>query len=137
VASAAVDASTDRRIAPFATGPVVAVAVLVTVLHCATSTLGRGYWFDEVYVLAIGRYHLDWGSADQPPLAPALAALVDSVAPGFQLALALPASVATGFAVVWAALIARELGVTAAHRLSRLLRRRPDYGSTSGSANAR
>jgi hypothetical protein len=52
VASAAVDASTDRRIAPFATGPVVAVATLVTVLHCATSTLGRGYWFDEVYVLA-------------------------------------------------------------------------------------
>jgi len=90
-----------------------------------------------VYVLAIGRYHLDRGSADQPPLAPALAALVDSVAPSSQLALALPASVATGFAVVWAALIARELGVTAAHRLSRLLRRRPDYGSTSGSANAR
>ncbi len=28
-------------------------------------------------MLAIGRYHLDWGSADQPPLAPALAALMD------------------------------------------------------------
>jgi 4-amino-4-deoxy-L-arabinose transferase-like glycosyltransferase len=72
--------------------------------------LGRGYWFDEVYMLAIGRFHLDWGSADQPPLTPALAALTESVAPGSQLALALPAAIATGCAVVFAGLIARELG---------------------------
>ena len=61
-------------------------------------------------MLAIGRFHLDWGSADQPPLTPALAALTDWAAPGSQLALALPACVATGCAVVLAGLIARELG---------------------------
>ena len=61
-------------------------------------------------MLAIGRYHLDWGSADQPPLTPALAALMDLLAPGSQLALALPAAVATGCAVVFAGLIAHELG---------------------------
>ena len=96
------------RHSPAAT--VVSVAVVVRVLHCAASTLGHGYWFDEVYMLAIGRYHLDWGSADQPPLVPALAALMDAVAPGSQPALASPAALATGCAVVLAGLIAREFG---------------------------
>jgi 4-amino-4-deoxy-L-arabinose transferase-like glycosyltransferase len=72
-------------------------------VHC-------GYWFDEVYILAIGRYHLDWGSADQPPAAPALAALMDLIAPGSLFALRLPAVIATAAAVVIAGLIARELG---------------------------
>lgn len=61
-------------------------------------------------MLAIGRYHLDWGSADQPPIAPALAALMDTVAPGSLIALRLPAVVATAIAVVVAGLIAREFG---------------------------
>lgn len=61
-------------------------------------------------MLAIGRYHLDWGSADQPPAAPALAALMDAVAPGSHVALALPAALASGCAVLLAGLIARELG---------------------------
>lgn len=61
-------------------------------------------------MLAIGRYHLDWGSADQPPVTPALAAMMDTVAPGSRQALALPAALATGAAVLIAALIARELG---------------------------
>jgi hypothetical protein len=54
--------------------------------------LGSAYWFDEVYMPAIGRHHLDWASADQPPAAPALAALMDAIAPGSQLAPALPAA---------------------------------------------
>jgi 4-amino-4-deoxy-L-arabinose transferase-like glycosyltransferase len=61
-------------------------------------------------MLAIGRNHLDWGSADQPPLAPALAALMDWLAPSSQLALALPAALSTGCAVLFAGLIAREIG---------------------------
>lgn len=81
---------------------IVSIAALDTILHCAATTLGSGYWFDEVYMLAIGRYHLEWGSADQPPVAPALAALMDFVAPGSQLALALPAVLATGCAVLLA-----------------------------------
>lgn len=61
-------------------------------------------------MLAIGRSHLDWGSADQPPVAPALAALMDLVAPGSRLMLAVSPALATGCAVLLAALIAREIG---------------------------
>ena len=42
-------------------------------------------------MLAIGRHHLDWGSVDQPPMAPLVAALTDLVAPGNVLVLRLPA----------------------------------------------
>jgi 4-amino-4-deoxy-L-arabinose transferase-like glycosyltransferase len=95
--------------APFARGPVLAVAVVVGMAQLAVSPWG-GYWFDEVYMLAIGRHHLDWGSADQPPLTPLLAALMDAIAPGSIVALRLPAVLATAAAVVVAALVARELG---------------------------
>ena len=104
------ETSTGRPVAPFAAGIVVPIAAVVGVAHCVASTLGSGYWFDEMYMLAIGRNHLDWGSADQPPVAPAVAALVDLVAPGSHLMLALPAAVATGCAVLLAAVIAREFG---------------------------
>ena len=106
---AQLDTAAGRHIAPFAAGVVLPIAGVVALLHCAASVFG-GYWFDEVYMLAIGRYHLDWGSADQPPIAPALAALMDAIAPGSLVALRLPAVLATGGAVVVAALIARELG---------------------------
>ena len=61
-------------------------------------------------MLAIGRHHLDWGSADQPPLAPAIAWLADTVAPGSIAVLRIVPSLATAGAVLVAALIARELG---------------------------
>ena len=94
----------------FATGPVTAIAALVALGHLVAATLTSGYWLDEAYMLAIGRSHLAWGSADQPPLVPALAWLADTVAPGSLLALRLPVIAATTAAVVVAALIARELG---------------------------
>jgi dolichyl-phosphate-mannose-protein mannosyltransferase len=95
----------------FARGPVLSIAAVVTVTQFASSISGRwGYWFDEVYMLAIGRHHLDWGSADQPPMTPLLAGLMDVIAPGSIVALRLPAILATAAAVVVAALIARELG---------------------------
>ena len=105
-------ASSDRtvpRLHGFARGPVLTVAAVVGAAQFAASFVD-GYWFDEVYMLAIGRYHLDWGSADQPPLTPLLAALMDWIAPGSNVALRLPAVLATAAAVVVAALIARELG---------------------------
>jgi hypothetical protein len=68
---------------------VLSIAALVAIVHLVASAIG-GYWFDEVYKLAIGRHHLDWGSADQPPVAPLLAALMDAVAPGSIVALRLP-----------------------------------------------
>lgn len=89
--------------------PVGAVAAVVAAAHLAVAWI-PGWWFDEALVLAIGRHHLDWGSADQPPVAPLVAALMDLVAPGNVLVLRLPAVAATAGAVVVAALIARELG---------------------------
>jgi hypothetical protein len=62
---------TGLPIPPFARGPVLVIAAVAAAAHFAAS-FAAGYWFDEVYMLAVGRHHLDWGSADQPPLAPAL-----------------------------------------------------------------
>jgi hypothetical protein len=103
-------ADDGRSVSPFATRGVLGIAGLLALLHCTATVFGTSYWFDEVYMLAIGRYHLDWGSADQPPLAPGLAALADAIAPGSLIALGLPAVLATAAAVVVAGLIARELG---------------------------
>lgn len=94
----------------FAAAAVLPIATLTALAHCAAALLSGGYWFDEVYMLAIGRYHLDWGSADQPPIAPALAALADVIAPGSDFVLRVPAVLGTAGAVVLAGLIARELG---------------------------
>ncbi len=93
----------------FATRAVLAIAAVVAVAQLACG-FGRGYWFDEAYMLAIGRHHLDWGSADQPPIAPALAAALDWLAPGSPVVIRIPAILATAAAVLVAALIARELG---------------------------
>ena len=104
------DTSAGPRISPFAAGSVLPIAAATAVLHCIAGVLGKGYWFDEVYMLAIGRFHLDWGSADQPPMAPALAALADAVAPGSLIVLRIFAVLSTAGGVVLAGLIARELG---------------------------
>lgn len=95
---------------PFAAAAVWTIAAVTALFHGITASFGDGYWFDEVYMLAIGRHHLDWGSADQPPLAPALAALLDALAPGSLVALRVPAVLATAATVVVASLLARELG---------------------------
>ncbi|MGH3796502.1 MAG: glycosyltransferase family 39 protein [Pseudonocardiaceae bacterium] len=102
-------AMASGTVPPFATWAVSAIAAVVAVVHFVAG-FGGGYWFDEAYMLAIGRNHLDWGAADQPPLTPLLAALMDWLAPGSIVALRLPAVLATATAVVVAALIARELG---------------------------
>ncbi|MFD6158072.1 glycosyltransferase family 39 protein [Nocardia sp. NPDC060256] len=93
----------------FAGRPVLAISAVVALAHFIGS-FGGGYWFDEAYMLAIGRNHLDWGSADQPPMAPALAAVLDWLDPGSVVLIRVPALLATAAAVVVAALIARELG---------------------------
>lgn len=90
--------------------PVLSIAGLVAVAQVVTAGFGGGYWFDELLMLVIGRDHLDWGSADQPPGAPLLGALMNAIAPGSILALLVPVVLATAAAVVVAAMIARELG---------------------------
>ncbi len=108
--TADVDRPAGQRISPFAVGVVLPISAVTALLHCIAGVLDQHYWFDEVYMVSIGRSHLDWGSADQPPLTPALAALADAVAPGSLIVLRLAAVLATAGAVVVAGLVARELG---------------------------
>ncbi|MEU9510170.1 glycosyltransferase family 39 protein [Micromonospora sp. NPDC048170] len=109
---------------PRATGPwLVAGAVTVVLLALAPR---YGYHRDELYFLLAGR-HLDWGYVDQGPLAPVLARLADTVAPGSLLALRTPSALMGGGAVLLVAAIARQFGAgRVAQTLAALL------GGTSG-----
>ncbi|MEN0128519.1 MAG: glycosyltransferase family 39 protein [Brevundimonas sp.] len=84
-----------------------AAGVLFAVLVALSGRYGPHR--DELYFVASGR-HLAWGYPDQPPLTPAIARLVDTVAPGSLVALHLPSALAAAAVVVLAALTARELG---------------------------
>ncbi|WP_410599201.1 ArnT family glycosyltransferase [Amycolatopsis sp. lyj-90] len=96
------------EVAPFARTPVLAIAGAMGAV--LTATAGRyGYFGDELYFLAAGR-HLDWGYADQPPLLPLLARLMDAFGADSPFALRIPATLAMVAGVVLTALIARELG---------------------------
>jgi 4-amino-4-deoxy-L-arabinose transferase-like glycosyltransferase len=105
----AVTTPVPRPLHRLARWPAGLVAALVAAAHLAVAWR-PGWFFDEALMLAIGRDHLDWGSADQPPVAPLLAGLMDLIAPGNLLVLRLPAIAATAATVLLAALIARELG---------------------------
>ncbi|MGW5388276.1 glycosyltransferase family 39 protein [Nocardia sp. NPDC003963] len=93
---------------PFATGPVLGVAAVAAVVLIVSATR-YGYFGDELYFLAAGR-RLSAGYADQGPVLPVLAAVMDGIAPGSLVVLRLPAIVVTVVAMVISALIARELG---------------------------
>src|ERR1700716_1392512 len=95
-------------VAPFARFPVLILAGGTGLLLLLTA--GRyGYFGDELYFLAAGK-PLAWGYADQPPGLPALAWLMDSVAPGSLTVFRIPAVLATAAGVVFTGLIAREMG---------------------------
>jgi 4-amino-4-deoxy-L-arabinose transferase-like glycosyltransferase len=100
---------TERPVPALTRAPVLAMASAVALVLLATSGLD-GYWFDELYFIVAGRHHLGVSYADQPPLVPALAALMDTLAPGRLPVLRLPAAVASAAVVVLTALITRELG---------------------------
>lgn len=70
---------------------------------------GYGYDGDEVYFIAAGR-HPDWGYADQPPLIPLIAALMDGLFPGSPFALRLPSALVIVGGVFLAGQLAREMG---------------------------
>ncbi|MFP5069910.1 glycosyltransferase family 39 protein [Pseudonocardia nantongensis] len=104
-----IDESDGRTVPRFAAVPVTIVAGTVACVHLLLAAVPRR-WFDEDLMLAIGRHHLDWGAVDQPPGTPLLALLADTIAPGSQVVLAVPAVLASAGAVVLAALMAREIG---------------------------
>ena len=93
---------------PFARGPVLLLAGLVTALLLLISSR-YGYLSDELYFIAAGKYP-DWGYMDQQPLVPLLAAGLDAAFPGSLLALRTPAALVTALGIVLTALITRELG---------------------------
>jgi 4-amino-4-deoxy-L-arabinose transferase-like glycosyltransferase len=95
------------RARPFAF-PVICLAAGVAVI-LAVFAGGYGYHRDELYFLAAGR-HLAWGYADQGPLTPLIAHLMDSVAPGSLTVLRLPSAAMSAGTVVVTGLIAAELG---------------------------
>ncbi|ONM50179.1 glycosyltransferase family 39 protein [Nocardia donostiensis] len=88
--------------------PVVAVAVVSAVVLLLSATR-YGYFGDELYFLSAGE-RLSFGYADQGPVLPLLARLMDTIAAGSLVVLRLPAIALTVLAVVLSACIAREFG---------------------------
>jgi len=70
---------------------------------------GYGYHRDELYFLAAGE-HLAWGYADQGPLTPLVAHVMDAIAPGSLTVLRVPSALMSAGTVLVAGLIAFELG---------------------------
>lgn len=93
---------------PLAWPGVAAVAVLGAGLLLFSASR-YGYFGDELYFLAAGR-RLSFGYADQGPVLPLLAMLMDTVAPGSFWLVRIPAVVLTVAAIVVCAMIVREFG---------------------------
>ena len=70
---------------------------------------GYGYHRDELYFRVAGD-HLAWGYADQGPLTPVIARVMDWLAPGSLVVLRAPSALMVGITVVLSGLIAFELG---------------------------
>ncbi|GAA2347381.1 glycosyltransferase family 39 protein [Saccharopolyspora halophila] len=104
-----IESSRTSPLPSFAARPVLIITGVTALVHVIAAAFGD-FWIDEVYMLAIGKYHPDFGYADQPPLAPMIAAAMDWIAPESMIALRLPAALATAGAVLLAGLLARELG---------------------------
>jgi len=68
-----------------------------------------GWHRDELYFLEAGR-HLAWGYVDQPPLAPLLAQIADTLARGNLVVLRFLPAVAAGATVVVGGAVVREMG---------------------------
>ncbi|MFE7799205.1 ArnT family glycosyltransferase [Nocardia sp. NPDC057440] len=100
---------------PYALVGVTAIALVSAIALLAT--LGRyGYFGDELYFVSAGR-RLAFGYADQGPLVPAIARLMDLIAPGSLIALRIPAVLVTVAAIFLSAQIAREFGGSRAAQL--------------------
>jgi 4-amino-4-deoxy-L-arabinose transferase-like glycosyltransferase len=72
---------------------------------------GYGYHRDELYFLEAGR-HLAWAYADQGPLTPLIAHLMNGLSPGSLTVLRVPSALMAGGTVLLSGLTAFELGGT-------------------------
>ena len=70
---------------------------------------GYGFFFDELYTIALSR-HLAFGYVDLPPLVPALVALSRFLLGGSLFAMHIVPALAGSFTLVFACLITREFG---------------------------
>ncbi len=102
------DADASPALPPPAWAAIAAIAVLGGAA-AAFAASKYGYFGDELYFLAAGR-RLNWGYADQGPMLPLLARVMDFLVPGSYPALRWPAVLLTAVAIVLCALIAREFG---------------------------
>ncbi|MEV5832904.1 glycosyltransferase family 39 protein [Nocardia sp. NPDC052112] len=84
----------------------IAATALVVLLFSASR---YDYFGDELYFLAAGR-RPSFGYADQGPVVPLLARLMDTIAPGNFFVLRLPVVALTVLGVVLCAVLAREFG---------------------------
>ncbi|PXX59252.1 dolichyl-phosphate-mannose-protein mannosyltransferase [Nocardia tenerifensis] len=101
-------AFTAEKQPPFALAGVGSIAVVSAIALLASA--GRyGFFGDELYFISAGR-RLAFSYADQGPLLPAIARLMDLLAPESLVAQRIPAMLVTVAAVVISAQIAREFG---------------------------
>ncbi len=102
----------ERPLAPvrasLAVGPLLAISAVVVATLVAFAG-GYGYHRDELYFLAAGE-NLSFGYPDQGPLTPAIAALMNAIAPESLTVLRIPAALATGATVLLTGMTAREIG---------------------------
>lgn len=97
-----------REEARLALGGLLGIGGLVAVLLIVLAG-GYGYHRDELYFLVAGD-HLAWGDADQGPLTPFLAKVMDAIAPGSLTVLRVPSALMAGGTVILTGVIAYELG---------------------------
>ncbi|MDR7301493.1 glycosyltransferase family 39 protein [Haloactinomyces albus] len=98
----------QERLVPLAKAPVFLITGMMALLMTLASGW-YGYFGDELYFLAAGD-HLAWGYADQQPLVPLLARVMEFLFPGSPLGLRVPAILTTAAGIPLSALIAREFG---------------------------
>jgi hypothetical protein len=82
-----------------------AVTALVLIVFAG----GYGYHRDELYFLVCGE-HLSWGFADQGPLTPFIAKVMNGIAPGSLTLLRTPSALMMGGTVVLTGALGSELG---------------------------
>ena len=87
---------------------IICAALMKLAIHLLTGSR-YGFFFDELYTIALSR-HLDFGYVDLPPLVPLLVAASRFLFGESLFAFHILPALAGAFTVVFACLIARELG---------------------------